>query len=94
MIDYDEDKFTEFFNIDLDWDDQPMPCINDLVEDYIRYADQLNYPTVESVEENKYGGLNAQRKHLCEMLMQKVEEVRGLTDDEADWTLDIVGSGS
>ena len=93
-VDYGNDLFlTDIRNLcRRDYD--PMPPIGDLLGDYLDHAGALKYPFASSLGATKECQIHEQRERICRNLLQKIAEVRQMTDEEADWTLDIVGGDS
>lgn len=71
-----------------------MPQIEGLLGDYLRDAEELKYPVAPSTGGTKEYQIHEERERICRNLLQKVSEIRQMTDEEADWTLDIVGGDS
>jgi hypothetical protein len=77
------------------WDSEVMPCTEDLVDDYLQSTEKLDYHGLLPLEENhKSRGLHHERQQLCQKLVQEIRAVRKISNEEADWTLDIVGENS
>lgn len=93
-VDYGNDRFWVEFHDPHPRDHDTMPQIEELLGDYLRDAEELKYPVVPSTGGTKEYQIHEQRERICRSLLQKVGEVRHMTNEEADWTLDIVGGDS
>ena len=71
-----------------------MPQFEDILGDYLHHAGALKYPFAPSTGAAKECQIHEERERICRNLLQKIAEVRQMTDEEADWTLDIVGGDS
>ena len=68
-----------------------MPRIEDIVDDYLQSTEELHYegsPLLGVQESHK---VHHDRQRLSEKLIEEIRTVRKMSDEEADWTLDIVG---
>lgn len=91
-IDYgrDEFRFLPSFGSRLA-DYEAVPCIEDFMKDYLHIAKKLDYGNPQTPSTQGADFLNDERQRLCELLTQEIRVVRKLSNEEADWTLDIVG---
>jgi hypothetical protein len=71
-----------------------IPCTEDLVDDYLQSTEKLDYRGLPLLETHRNHGLHHERQRLCQKLIQEIRIVRKMSDEEAEWTLDIVGEDS
>ena len=89
MIDHDRDEFIDITGFPISEWNYSTPCIDDLIENYLRSTEMLEYD-FPPLHNYKGHGIHPERQRLCQMLVQKVNTVRKLSNEEADWDLDIV----
>lgn len=64
------------------------------MKDYLHKAKELDYGKSQTPSVQGADFLNDERQRLCELLTQEIQIVRKLSNEEADWTLDIVGGNA
>ena len=93
-IDYKNDKLGRYINPVGNRHYYDIPCMENTIQDYLDEVKQIDYENVKTLDLHGAVCLNDERQRLCKLLVQEIRHVRNLSNEEADWTLDIVSSNA
>ncbi|KAF2708608.1 hypothetical protein K504DRAFT_455574 [Pleomassaria siparia CBS 279.74] len=91
VIDYNKDEFGSCIYSSFPLGSDSIPCIKTVIDDYLQSMEKIEYHGLPVPDKDKGHGLDHERQRLCQMLVEEIGAVRKMSDEEADWTYDIVG---